>query len=293
MRLVMLAAPPAGGGRARHALPRGRGARLQTGCRRRQEAALPIRSPREGEPARPPPPAPAREAQRHPARPVGRGSPRPADRLVPGGLGHHRGPAPDRQGRADRAQPALPRRQGLRRLHRHHRPQGRALVHRRPPTPPDGPPRRAARSLRHREAAQDGVPGVPSARRRERDLQPARLHPRRRQPRRARHQRAARRPADPAPSRRPRERAALLRVRPRHRRRLHGLGEVPRAAAPAHPGARALGCSRSPPRGARAWRRRSARRRPSPAASRRSPSSGRPRWARRRAAPTSPPSPTN
>ena len=84
-----------------------------------------------------------------------------------------------------------------------------------------------------------GLPGVPSAGRRERDLQPARLHPRRRQPRRARHQRAARRPAHPAPSRRPRERAALLRVRPRHRRRLHGLGALPRAAVPAHPGARA------------------------------------------------------
>ena len=146
--------------------------------------------------------------------------------------------APPRTGKgADhRAQPALPRRSGFWGLDRHHRPARRALVHRRAAPPPDGPPGAAAGPLRGGGRAQEGVPEVPSAGDRQRDLQPLRLHTGGREPRGARHQRAARRPAHPAARRCAPEQPAFLRIRPRHRRRLHGLGALQGRAGAAHPG---------------------------------------------------------
>ena len=57
--------------------------------------------------------APPRQTPGHPARPVGRGPQCQADRLVPGRLRHHRGPAPRRQGRPHRPKPAVARRPGV------------------------------------------------------------------------------------------------------------------------------------------------------------------------------------
>ena len=64
---------------------------------------------------------------------------------------------------------------GVPRLHGHHRPARRALVHRRPAQARVGPPGPADRSLRGGGPAQEGQ-GNPSASRQKRVLQPARLY---------------------------------------------------------------------------------------------------------------------
>ena len=69
---------------------------------RQPAAARRVRSLRQVEAARPKVSAPPRQTPGHPARPVGRGPQCQADRLVPGRLRHHRGPAPRRQGRPHR-----------------------------------------------------------------------------------------------------------------------------------------------------------------------------------------------
>ena len=81
-----------------------------------------VRSLWQVEAARPKVSAPPRQTPGHPARPVGRGPQRQADRLVPGRLRHHRGPAPRRQGRSHRPQPAVARLPGVPGIDRHHRP---------------------------------------------------------------------------------------------------------------------------------------------------------------------------
>ena len=143
-------------------------------------------------------------------------------------------PPPHRQGGADRAQPAHAGQAGLGRIDRHHRPQRRALVHRVAAAAGAGAPRGASRPLRGGEDARQRVRGLPSARCAQCDLQPAGVHPGRRQPCRARHQRPARRPAHTAPPGSSRQHPALLRVGPRHRRGLHGVGAVQGAAVQAH-----------------------------------------------------------
>ena len=74
--------------------------------------------------------------------------------------------------------PALARLPGIRRIDRHHRPAGRALVHCFAPPPRTGPPRRADRSFRRGARPQGTVPQDPSAGHGQRLLQPVRLHPR-------------------------------------------------------------------------------------------------------------------
>ena len=119
--------------------------------------------------------------------------------MVPRRLRHHRRAAAYRQRRADRTQPALARRPGIRGLDRHHRPARRALVRRRAPPPRARSRCRAPRSLRRDEGPQGCVRGMPPAGREVRDLQPAGVHTGGRQPRRARYQRPARRPAHTRP----------------------------------------------------------------------------------------------
>ena len=222
----------AGSGRrpALRALVRGGGGGSQAPARRRAPAPGRVRPARPCAASRAPLPAKTGQTPRYSARPVGRASGRPAHRLVARRLRHHRGPAARGQGRHHRPQSALARTSRFRGVHGHHRPARRALVHRRQAPPRARPPRAAPRSLRGGGEAQGGFCGMSPAGREERHLQPAGVHPRGRGPRRARHQRAARRPAHTAPSGRPRKQPAFLRIRPRHRRRLHGVGALQGAA---------------------------------------------------------------
>lgn len=186
------------GGRRRRAVAVGRRARVPP---RRTQETRPLGPLRQGPPARPFPCAGALKAPRHPARPAGAGRFLAPDRLERGRMRPHRRAAARGQGRGNRPQLPVARRQGLARLDRARRPEGRDVLRRRPPPPRNGPPPDPSGPLRRRRQPCRAVRrGAAPPRRRIRPLQPVRLHPRRRGDRRPRHRRPPRRPAAAAAS---------------------------------------------------------------------------------------------